>query len=901
MELPEMLSHISYEHRVIFNKAHKDDGETKKVVCSVCLEPINPDHAFFSCTGCDELFVHKTCLYLPWQTEYPMHPHTPLTLLPDREGPHSLCLCHVCGRDSERFYSCEDCKFHVCIICIVESKIKHVSHEHLLIPSELEERDEEEVICYGCQKPIADDQVYSCSGCNFFLHKTCAALPTEVKCCPKHPEHPLTFCTRPPNSSQCNLCEGSFKGFTYYCKLCNFNACISCVMLGHIQHMSHWHPLFPMEPQVTNSEEVVCRGCKKQIANDNAFICRDCNFFLHKTCAELPDSTQHVSHKEHVLTLLPSPNFSSICDVCEKVWEAFTYHCDVCGRFRICVPCFVLGKIKHASHNHFMLPMEANKDDGKEAFCFGCRRPILDHGYSCKNCDFFLHKVCVELADEIQNVSHPQHPLTLEVGDTATFCACCGERWSRFTYDCKDCEFKLCLPCAWILSDQPREMENASLHPHPLSPFLRLYRSYSTYTCNCCGERSEPLLYRCERCEFYVCTSCALCALHPQITAQSRHGHPLTIMRRALFQCDACGIQVEDHAYVCITCRFWVHKSCIELESTFHSGHHNQHPLTLAFSLPTEYLKFDSQKCDICAKQVRPSLWVYHCAPCRFLAHLKCATSEVKSICRFSEIEEEEAYDSKVIRLPVRDECTNLVSYLLGTANRGQIQRAEEVTHSSHHHPLILCDKAITKDDKLVCSGCVQPILDSYYSCSQRCGGFSLHISCTELPDEVRHPSHPEHPLFLNSNGPHYFACKICGFGYRGFEYKCKHFCGFELDVKCALIGDAMLHESHQHPLSLKQSRPEECCNACGGCPPGFLYGCDSCGYYLDTVCATWPRTARHKYDPHPLILTYRPFDDHPDDFYCEKCQTEINPKPWLYHCRDCNQSFHPFCLIISP
>ncbi|KAK3026785.1 hypothetical protein RJ639_040263 [Escallonia herrerae] len=603
MEFPHMPKHISHEHRLIFNEAQKDFGETKKVVCYGCLQQINPEQAFFSCRECGDFFLHRTCEELPWQTEHPMHPHALLTLLPHREaGPDSLCLCHVCGRDWERFtYSCGDCKFYVCIFCTMLSKIKHVSHDHLLIPSEVEGNDEE-VVCYGCQKAIADHQVHSCSACNFFLHKTCAALPTQVKHYLFHLEHLLTLFPHPPNSGRCNVCEESCKEFTYYCELCNFSACISCVMLDSIQHMSHWHQLFPMEPQITNSEEVVCCGCKKQIANNNAYICRDCNFFLHKTCAELPNAIQHLSHKKHMLTLLPRARYvSSRCGVCKSVWNTLIYNCEVCQLFDTCIACFVLGKIKHPSHDHPIIPMEAHNHDGKEAICYGCRKSIVDDGYSCKDCNFFLHKTCVDLADEIQTFAHPQHPLTLVLQQRWNIrplhCGCCGESWAWFFYYCELCKFKLCVPCARLSSDLPQEMENAFLHPHSLSLFLRPPRSYSTWTCNCCGERSEPLLYRCNCCEFNICMSCASCALLPQITMHGRIGS-------------------SDQ----------------------------------------------------------------------------------------SKIEEEEALDSKVIRLPVPGESINQISYLLGTANRGEIQRAEEFTHNSHPHPLILCGDALTKDDELVCS-----------------------------------------------------------------------------------------------------------------------------------------------------------------------------------------------------
>ncbi|KAK2998089.1 hypothetical protein RJ639_024888 [Escallonia herrerae] len=170
---------------------------------------------------------------------------------------------------------------------------------------------------------------------------------------------------------------------------------------------------------------------------------------------------------------------------------------------------------------------------------------------------------------------------------------------------------------------------------------------------------------------------------------------------------------------------------------------HNQHPLTLAFSLPEQYLKFDPN-CDICSKRVSPPHWVYYCGPCRFFAHIKCATLEVKSIFKLrsessdqSKIEEEEALDSKVIRLPMPGGSINHISYLLGTANRGEIQKAEEFTHDCHPHPLILCEDALTKDDELLVDLHFSPMLGEGFtapSCKDFSGVSDLVVECV-IPD----------------------------------------------------------------------------------------------------------------------------------------------------------------------
>lgn len=73
---------------------------------------------------------------------------------------------------------------------------------------------------------------------------------------------------------------------------------------------------------------------------------------------------------------------------------------------------------------------------------------------------------------------------------------------------------------------------------------------------------------------------------------------------------------------------------------------------------------------------------------------------------------------------------------------------------------------------------------------------------------------------------------------------------------------------------------------------------CKACNFHLHPGCALLPRTTRHRWDKHPLTLSYPPFSYHPDEFYREICELEIHPKFWLYHCRECDYSFHPRCIL---
>jgi hypothetical protein len=54
---------------------------------------------------------------------------------------------------------------------------------------ELDNVEENEVVCSRCDKSVCGP-AYKCPLYNFFLHKSCAELPLEIKH-PVHPNHTL--------------------------------------------------------------------------------------------------------------------------------------------------------------------------------------------------------------------------------------------------------------------------------------------------------------------------------------------------------------------------------------------------------------------------------------------------------------------------------------------------------------------------------------------------------------------------------------------------------------------------------------------------------------------------------------------------------------------------------------
>ena len=75
--------------------------------------------------------------------------------------------------------------------------------------------------------------------------------------------------------------------------------------------------------QKNGGMDVLWYGCKKLIL-DNAYYCKECDYFLHKSCAELNREIKDHIHLEHLLTLNVG-QISLVCDACKKSWDRFNY------------------------------------------------------------------------------------------------------------------------------------------------------------------------------------------------------------------------------------------------------------------------------------------------------------------------------------------------------------------------------------------------------------------------------------------------------------------------------------------------------------------------------------------------------------------------------------------------
>ncbi|KAI3463659.1 hypothetical protein Pfo_020322 [Paulownia fortunei] len=533
---------------------------------------------------------------------------------------------------------------------------------------------------------------------------------------------------------------------------------------------------------------------------------------------------------------------------------------------------------------------------------------------------------------EIQHLCH-EHPLTLTEARVGGQCFGC---WRYFSGEpAYGCSMK-CWPVIFLheeCAEMPREIRHPTHPQHILTQIVFDKLGNFPYTCTVCGRRARlGLVYHCSLCKFYIDLSCVAVRYATEKQTLQHPSHPthqLTLLKRfSLFRCDACGTKEKARSYVCSDCQFWIHESCASLPTTMERESHHHHPLSLAFHLPEGYHKFGF-KCDICRKHFLLRNWVYHCDLCRYVVHIKCAlkTSIATQSASSSSSIKNEA-DEEVIRLPLNDVYEDLIKPFVMRGGAAVVPEINgKYRFHNHLHELSLveeddCEEEDDDDDDPdresmipVCNGCTTPIYEKssppphmYYSCGE-CKYF-LHLKCFQLPPEL--PPHPHredkkhNKLRLESCPKNCLgmSCHNCYQVTNGLFYSCPD-CDFKVDIKCASLPNTIDYAAHpQHYLKqfLVTHNCSHLCDACGqDLPYGRLaYRCERCELVLDYKCALLPSSIKHRWDQHPLPLTYDANVDHPSEFYCEICELEMNPKSWMYHCRQCDQSFHPTCLPLS-
>ncbi|KAL8228031.1 hypothetical protein R6Q57_015615 [Mikania cordata] len=176
-----------------------------------------------------------------------------------------------------------------------DTKLMHSSHPHNLSRVTLQEDEEDEVICSGCEETLVGNG-YLCvePDCNFHLHESCFHLKKEIHH-KSHPEHPLTLLPRAPYNNKdgeftCNACFSDGTGFTYHCSICKFDLHVQCVSLPEtMKRDDHEHMLKLLYSCPVKHKEhmFTCDVCHGEVQKDRwAYYCESCDYGTHLGCVD---------------------------------------------------------------------------------------------------------------------------------------------------------------------------------------------------------------------------------------------------------------------------------------------------------------------------------------------------------------------------------------------------------------------------------------------------------------------------------------------------------------------------------------------------------------------------------------------------------------------------------------
>jgi hypothetical protein len=534
-------------------------------ICNGCGEGIQD-----SCYGCEdchfEFLLHESCVeqLSHEELQYPINSEHPLILHKTPPYDKGTCTCNFCGDPCNGFvYHCPRCKFDIDIKCaLLPRTIDAKVHDHPLTLF----RKLITFTCDICGKE-GKRMPYLCGGiCGFVAHLNCTSFPSIVKHIRhKHPLN-LTYSLKTTDHSKYRLCQLCVKKVDikygiYYCSSCDYVAHLNCATdkegrderfmgreskdkdpvmkdedLGldelcyivkktevgedkveipiEIKHFTHEHDL-QLTTKLENDK--ICDGCIRSIYPP-FYSCAQCNFFLHKSCAELPRKKRHSLH-QHSLTLhLNRVNTFFQCNACGCFTNGFTYRCDLCD-FDLDVPCSLLSDmLTHVGHEHPLILSSTTNDEECSACNF--KRRI----FRCTKCEFTLDFGCATLPHTVGYKQH-EHPFTLcytaEDDSGEYYCDICEEeRDPKFWfYYCEECSFPAHPKCIfgeyyWYGEDLRNvkfgSTYTSKVHQHLLT---LVHKTKDHPPCDKCGSPCNEMFFECATCNFSFHWRCAGVAL----------------------------------------------------------------------------------------------------------------------------------------------------------------------------------------------------------------------------------------------------------------------------------------------------------------------------------------------------------------------------------------------------
>ncbi|XVF57053.1 hypothetical protein PTKIN_Ptkin06aG0172400 [Pterospermum kingtungense] len=358
-----------------------------------------------------------------------------------------------------------------------------------------------------------------------------------------------------------------------------------------IHHFDHPHPLTFYEV-VGQNVSVVCKACCLEMS-DQVYGCESCEYYLHKTCTQLPCEVLHSLHPQHSLKLYNAGWVKLACHVCRECSDGgFAYVCFVCG-FMLDMKCISNSPVpknaiqrpkeKEEIRPPKLCPLNQNQlyfiNYGSNfrdlPRCYFCDRRIVGPSYGCFKCGYEVHDYCLGFPLEIQLQFHlhPFFPLPYHERHQI-FCRVC--RYSitdQFSYSCWECDLHLHPACARALE----RVVKLKSHHHNLY-YFRQHDEFYKYYNNKIGQLCNGCKKWMFRTPFYFCMECGFklhfkCAQIPHSVKSKYHIHPLILKDHLVedqsteYYCDICEEErySGDHVYCCEECQglFVAHIDCM--------------------------------------------------------------------------------------------------------------------------------------------------------------------------------------------------------------------------------------------------------------------------------------------------------------------------------------------------
>lgn len=423
------------------------------------------------------------------------------------------------------------------------------------------------------------------------------------------------------------------------------------------KHFSHNHPLVFVEALEGDGEkEVVCSGCKESLVGLGYKCSTVCDFFLHKSCYELPHEIQHPMHPNHTLVLEQRSKDirrSRYCVACLGSCKNFYYHCNSCS-FDLDIKCASRWRINNTGDDH---PQHTFTPIFKQIqfTCEACGVESKGIASMCSICQFLIHTKCAHFPRKVNIFAH-DHSLTHAFSlcqvkkPDDVFCKLCRKKidtkYSAYYCD-QGCAYVAHLTCAYDLQGScPVDSSNITLDSqfheqinlqdegetvlgeikhcsdhqrHSLC--LSMNKELDDKFCEGCRQLIllDTSFYNCEQCNIFLHETCAKL---PKKKRHLLHQHPLTLVSRGdcVFYCRACECYRKGFSYTCDECNsFSFDVQCSSLPETLkHESH--QHSLLLAI--------YSKDQCKACSRLINDGYYRprFVCTECDFALCFGCAS-----------------------------------------------------------------------------------------------------------------------------------------------------------------------------------------------------------------------------------------------------------------------------------